>query len=126
VITILGEDLNFDKAQAMKMATALGGGLGRWGTVCGAVSGGVMALGFCYGRTKAEEIESREKTYAKVQEMLGEFERAFSSIQCRELIRLNLRDPEDRQKFEEMRLHGRCARFVAKSAGSVRKLVKEK
>ena len=126
MITILGEDLNFDKAQVMRIATAFGGGVSRWGTLCGAVSGGVMAIGYCYGRTKAEEKDNREKTYAKVQEMLGEFERAYGSIQCRELIRLNLRDPDDRQKFQEMELRGRCARFVAKSVESVRNLVNEK
>jgi C_GCAxxG_C_C family probable redox protein len=126
VITILGEDLNFDKVQAMKMATPFGGGVSRWGTVCGAVVGGAMALGFCYGRTKAEEKESREKTYAKVQEMLRDFEKSFGSIQCKELIQLNLLDPADRQKFQEMKLHSRCAQFVAKIAESARKLSQEK
>ncbi len=110
----------------MKMATPFGGGISRWGKVCGAVVGGAMALGFCYGRTRAEEKESREKTYAKVQEMLGEFERSFGSVQCRDLIQLNLLDPADRKKFQELKLTTRCAGFVAKCAESARKLAKEK
>jgi C_GCAxxG_C_C family probable redox protein len=125
VITILGEDLNFDKTQATKMATPFGGGVARWGTICGAVAGGAMGLGFCYGSTRGEEKENRDKTYAKVQQMIREFEKEFGTIQCKDLIHLNLLDPADRKKYQEMNLRPRCAQFVARSAENVRKLLKE-
>jgi len=108
------------------MATPFGGGVARWGTVCGAVIGGAMGLGFCYGSTKGEEKENREKTYAKVQEMIRQFEREFTTIQCRDLIHLNLLDPVDRKKFQEMDLRKRCAQFVARNAENIRGLLKEK
>ena len=108
------------------MATPFGGGVARFGTICGALVGGAMALGFCYGRTRAEEKEKREKTYAKVQEMLGEFQKDFKTIQCHELIQLNLMDPADRQKFQDRKLIQRCSQFVAQTAGNARRLVKEK
>ncbi len=126
MIKILGEDLNFDKAQAMKMATPFGGGLARWGTVCGAVAGGAMALGFCFGCSKGEEKEEKEKTYAKVQQMIREFEKDFQTIQCKDLIHLNLLDPADRKKFQELNLRGRCCHFVAKSAAISRRLLEER
>ena len=85
-----------------------------------------MALGFCYGRTQAEEKERKEKTYKKVQEMLREFEEDFGTIQCKNLIQLNLSDPADRQKFQEMKLINRCSRFVAKSVESARRLLRAK
>jgi C_GCAxxG_C_C family probable redox protein len=34
----------------LKAATGFAGGIGRTGSVCGALSGGVMALGLLYGR----------------------------------------------------------------------------
>ena len=126
MIEILGEDLNFDRDQVMKMATPFGGGVARWGMICGTLIGGAMVLGFFYGRTKAEEKEKREETYAKVQEMLREFEKDFGSVQCKNLIQLNLLDPADRQKYQEMRVINRCSRFVAKSVESARRLLKEK
>jgi C_GCAxxG_C_C family probable redox protein len=126
VIKILGEDLNFDKTQAMKMATPFGGGVARWGTVCGVVIGGAMGLGFCYGSTKGEEKENREKTYAKVQEMIRRFEKEFTTIQCRDLIHLNLLDPADRKKFQAMNMRKRCAQLIAKNAENIRELLKEK
>jgi C_GCAxxG_C_C family probable redox protein len=125
VIKILGEDLHYDTDQAMKMATPFGGGLSRWGTVCGAVSGGAMALGFCFGRSKAEEKEKREKAYGKVQQFLREFEENFGTIQCKGLIQLNLLDPADQKKFQELKLGERCSQFVVKCVESARRLAKE-
>ena len=108
------------------MATPFGGGVARWGTVCGTVVGGAMALGFCYGRTKAEEKEQRDKAYSKAQEMIREFEKNFGTIQCREIIHLNLLDPGDRKKFEDMNLRKKCSQLVAKNIEAIRKLLKEK
>jgi len=108
------------------MATPFGGGFARWGTVCGAVVGGTMALGFCYGRTQGADKEKQDQTYTKVQEFLRDFEKSFGTIQCRDLIHLNLLDPADRKKFQELKMRDRCAQFVAKSADKARKLVKEK
>ena len=113
-------------AQAMKMVTPFGGGIARWGTVCGAVVGGGMALGFCYGRTKAEQKEERDKAYAKVQEMLRQFEEEFGSVQCREIIQLNLMDPADRKKFEELHLRKKCSHIVAKNVENIRRIMKAK
>ncbi len=109
----------------MKMATPFGGGIGRWGAVCGAVVGGGMALGFCYGRTKPEEKEQRDRTYGKTQEMLRAFEDEFGSVQCRDLIKLNLMDPADRKKFEELGLRKKCVGFVARQVENVRRILKE-
>ena len=107
------------------MATPFGGGVSRFGTICGALVGGCMALGFCYGRTKAEEKDKRDKTYAKVQEMLREFEKEFGTLQCKGLINLNLLDPEERKKFQELKLTNRCAGFVAFAVEKARRLLKE-
>ena len=126
MITILGEDLNFDKVQAIKMATPFGGGVARWGTICGAVVGGAMGLGFCFGATRGGDKESRDRTYAKVQQIIQDFEREFGTIQCKDLIHLNLRDPADRKKFQEMNLRQRCSQFVARNVANVRKLLREK
>lgn len=107
------------------MATPFGGGVSRFGTICGALVGGSMALGFCYGRTKAEEKDKREKTYSKVQEMLRDFEKEHGTLQCKGLIQLNLMDPEERKKFQELKLTNRCAGFVVHVVEKTRQLVKE-
>lgn len=107
------------------MAAPLGGGVARWGNVCGAVVGAAMGIGFVFGCTKGEEKEKKEKTYAKVQEMIRSFEKDYATIQCRELIQLNLSNPKDRKKFQELNMRQRCAQFVTKWANLARQLIKE-
>lgn len=108
------------------MATPFGGGIGRWGEVCGAVVAGGMALGFCYGRTKSDESDKRNKSYVKAQDMLRAFENEFGSVQCRKLIGLNLMEPADRKKFDELGLRKKCAHFVAQNVENIRRILKEK
>ena len=44
---------------AKRMATPFGGGVGRSEDICGALTGGVMAIGVCLGRTTPEEDKTR-------------------------------------------------------------------
>ncbi len=85
-----------------------------------------MALGFCYGRTKAEQREERDKAYTKVQEMVRQFEKEFGSAQCREIIQLNLMDPADRKKFDELNLRQKCSHIVARNVENIRLILKAK
>jgi hypothetical protein len=84
------------------------------------------ALGFCYGRTKAEEKEQRDKAYARVQEMIRQFEKDFGTNQCKGIINLNLMDPEDRKKFEELNLREKCSQLVAKNVKNIRRILKRR
>ena len=50
-----------DKTELIpKIATAFGGGIGRCGSICGAVTGGVIAIGTRYG-TNEPQAEKRKK-----------------------------------------------------------------
>ena len=48
VNAILGNPL---PSEIVKLASGFTGGIGRSGSVCGALTGGVMALGLAFGRT---------------------------------------------------------------------------
>jgi C_GCAxxG_C_C family probable redox protein len=98
-----------------KIATAFGGGIGRCGSVCGALTGGVMALGIKYG-TNEPSLEKRLKAYELAQKFYKRFEKQFGSVLCRELIGYDLSNPEELEKtntanvFEE-----KCSNFVRKA-----------
>ena len=126
MLMILGEDIPMNQDQALKMAAPFGAGIARWGTVCGAVTGGAMAMGFYYGSFVGERKEKKEKIYAKVQEMLRAFEKDFKAIQCRDLTQLNLMNPDERKKWQETGGTQRCAEFVARNIEHVRRILKEK
>jgi len=113
VIDILGDDIKYEKVPTLKIAAAIGAGLARWGTVCGAVLGGAMALGYSFGPEKCSEKEKRENTYLYVQKLLKDFEDVYKTIQCRQLIGFNLLDPEERQKYRQSPLRKDCSEYIA-------------
>ncbi|MEM2150448.1 MAG: C-GCAxxG-C-C family protein [Candidatus Bathyarchaeia archaeon] len=113
----------------IKSAHALAGGLGLSGNgTCGALSGGVMALCFFYGRSLEDMGRGRFlKSYVKAKELYDRFVNNFGSCICRDVQAkifgrsFNLWDPEDYKKFEEMGGHrdkctdvsGKVAKWVA-------------
>ncbi|MDH7508137.1 MAG: C-GCAxxG-C-C family protein [Methanomassiliicoccales archaeon] len=68
---------------AKMMATPLGGGMGRAENVCGALSGGVIAIGAILGRT--EHFDDKFRSYMAARELHDEFSKRFGGTQCREL-----------------------------------------
>lgn len=109
------DHLNLTNELVPKIATGFGGGIGRCGSVCGALTGGVMAISVIYG-TNEPLMKKRLKAYQTAQKFYEQFEAQNGSVMCRELIGFNLSVPEQRDKaaktnaFEE-----KCTVFVAKA-----------
>ena len=59
VLYAFGPELGLDGEISLKLATGLGAGMGRRGEVCGAVTGGILALGLKYGRGSRQERSAR-------------------------------------------------------------------
>ncbi len=91
---------------AMKFAAGFGGGMKRGG-VCGAVTGGVMALGF-FG---IDDPKNLGKFYRKIMENHDGF------IECRDLLRINA------ERGFEKKPH--CDAMVYEAIGLVEELVRE-
>jgi len=72
-----------------RIATGFGGGVGRNGDMCGALSGGVMAIGLALGRNKAEQ--TKEPCYAAVDSFYTDFLKEFGSCKCRDLTGIDLK-----------------------------------
>jgi C_GCAxxG_C_C family probable redox protein len=73
-------------AEAVCLLSGLGGGVG--GTrqdICGALTGGVAALGLVHGRQKPPE-GSREQAYEVSRDFVCRFRNAYGATVCRELI----------------------------------------
>jgi C_GCAxxG_C_C family probable redox protein len=95
-----------------KIATCFGGGIGRCGSVCGAVTGGAMALGIKFG-TNEPSSEKRMKAYELAQRLYRRFEEENGSVLCRELIGCDLSDPVELEKARESKVFERkCHAFI--------------
>jgi C_GCAxxG_C_C family probable redox protein len=86
VLVVFCADLNLDKETAMKLATGFGAGMARKQEVCGAVTGGIMAIGLKFGRGLADERPATENTYLLVGKFMERFADQHGSCLCRELL----------------------------------------
>ena len=70
---------------AKRIATGLGGGLGATGGTCGALTGGVLAIGLI---AESDDAIARKKTiYPLAAGLQTRFRERFGSIDCRDLTR---------------------------------------
>lgn len=106
------------------LATGFGSGLARTCGPCGALMGGVMALGMLRGRSSAQE--SVLACYAPVQTLVQEFKNRFGSLNCRDITGCDLSTDEGRRMFKEQGLGGKlCIRVTRETAGMAQRIVLE-
>lgn len=67
-----------------KIATGFCGGISRTSGMCGALAGGILALGVLTGRSNPQE--SNKHCYALTYELVQRFREAFGSTQCTDLL----------------------------------------
>ena len=95
-----------------KVATAFGSGIGRCGSVCGALTGGAMAISIKYG-TNDTSLEKRLKTYKVAQKFYRKFLQRHGSIICKELIGYDLSNPKELKKAQKTYVFDeKCTCFV--------------
>lgn len=98
--------------EAVALLSGLGGGVGgiREG-ICGAVSGGVTAIGLVHGRPNPPD-GNRERSYEVTRDFVCQFRTAFGTTVCRKLIGDLLR--EGTAEAEERR-KARCRQYTLKA-----------
>jgi len=102
-----------DEKTALRLATGFGGGFARQGEVCGAVCGGVMAIGLKYGRGTIEDTDARAKTYSLVNEFMRRFQECQGNMLCRDLLGVDHSTPEGHQEATDRGLYKEfCPKLV--------------
>jgi C_GCAxxG_C_C family probable redox protein len=127
VLWAFAQRLNLAPESALKMACGFGAGMGRRQEVCGAVTGGIMALGLKYGRGEAQGPAATEETYAKSQELMRRFEATHATCNCRTLLNgCDLSTDTGRAQFKDQDLkHLTCAPCVRTVAEILEELLRD-
>lgn len=94
VLAAFAPDLGLELDPALRVAAAFGGGMGRTGRTCGAVTGALMALGLKYGATRGDDKATKERTYALAREFLARFEALNHGTGCSELLGVDISTAE--------------------------------
>ena len=101
---------------AIRMASGMGGGIGRSGCVCGALTGACLVIGALAGRLDPSEKPLPE-VYQYTHEFHDRFKDHFGVTCCRALNKLSFGTPEYRKQ---------CIKITATAADMVSDFVEEK
>ncbi|MGO9378975.1 MAG: C-GCAxxG-C-C family protein [Dissulfurispiraceae bacterium] len=110
------EDLKIDKDKALRIACGFGAGMGKKEEVCGAVTGGIIAIGAKYGRGKNDDRSATEVTYAKTRTLMDQFAEKHGTFICRTLLNgCELTTEEGYKEFKENDLFNKTCKPCVQS-----------
>ena len=112
-------------ADSMKIATGFGAGMAMMQKTCGAVTGAYMAISAKYGRINPDDQASRDKTYSLIEKFNKRFIELHGSLDCRELIGVDLKTPEGAEEAEQgAYFEKKCTVFVEDAESILKDLLK--
>jgi len=124
ILAAFAKDLGLDRATALRVASGFGGGMGRMGETCGAVTGAIMVLGLKHGSAAADDRQAKELTYARVQEFVRQFTGRHQTTRCKELLGLDISTAEGLSAAKEKNLFAtQCPTYVKDAAEILERLL---
>jgi len=119
VLSAFAEDLGLDRETALRLSQPFGGGIARRADWCGALTGAFLAIGLKYGRTKAEDVAARDRTYALVNELIARFEAGHGTVKCRDLLGCDIGTPEGQKEADDRKLHRTICEELVRDAAAL-------
>jgi C_GCAxxG_C_C family probable redox protein len=125
ILTAFGEPHGIDAQSAKKLGRPWGGGVGRMGQICGAVTGAIMVLGLAQNRMQ-DEAGARNDICASIQELVRRFEQRHGTSVCKDLLGADFSTEEGQRKIkEEMLVKKLCSKFVEDAGGILAELLED-
>ena len=125
----LQEVLGLEDELALKAASSLCGGVALSGKTCGALTGGVMAIGMKHGRGDLKEgFASVLKAMLPANKLVRWFESEFGSTVCRdisglevteEVLKMMMANPEAALKSLDPKMVEKCSQICRRTAEKV-------
>lgn len=115
VLLTMAEHWKCENQLIPRVAYAFGGGMGACGSVCGAVTGALMAIGIKCGPDEpvGHSMEKLPRAYKLAETFYRRFEKQNGNVMCRELIGLDLSNAEQRKKaWKNRSVFEKCPVFV--------------
>ena len=113
MLVTYSEIYGLNRETALKLASGMGGGVGHSGEVCGFVSAACLLLGLKHG---TDAPESKLKVFPICLELCDEFTAKYGSVNCKDIIKRDIRTLEATAKAKEagaFKICGECGQFVA-------------
>ena len=119
----MAESKGIDSDLIPGIATGFCGGVGRTCGMCGALSGGIMAIGILYGRNSPDESVNR--SYQLIQKFKNRFETKFGTSNCKELTGCDLGTEEGQEHFISNNLIETCQNYTREATEILMSLLED-
>ena len=113
VFSAYATEHGLDRNAALKVSAGFGGGMGRMGHTCGAVTGAYMVIGLKYGAVSGQDREAKERTYRAIREFAEKFKVLNGSLVCKDLLGCDISTADGFDKMKSLGLHQKvCTKLV--------------
>lgn len=116
MLLAVGKTVGFEVDFAPRMASGLGGGIGHEGELCGALTGGALAVGLHFGSDDPNDKAAKATAYERSAEYMRRFANANGARRCRELTGVNLRSADGREAFRLLKVKEHVCHGVLRNA----------
>jgi C_GCAxxG_C_C family probable redox protein len=96
---VLKEAFGLPDSGDSSAAMAINGGVAYSGGMCGPISGSAMAVGMLAERRMGDHFAAKRTARLLTQRLLDDFVREYGSLDCRDLIEVDLRAPGQHAAF---------------------------
>jgi len=126
VIAVFAEELGLTKEIALKLGSPFGSGACK-GELCGAVTGGLMALGLKYGQYIEGDMETKNHMTHLAKQFMARFEDRQDSIICKHILGYDLTKEDEREVILEKGLFKSiCPKAVETAVNIIEDIMVEK
>jgi C_GCAxxG_C_C family probable redox protein len=116
VIISFADILQIEEEKVLRIASGFGGGMGGMQETCGAVSGAFLVIGYLKGKYKEDDDEAKELTNSLIQGYTHKFVERCGSINCKALIKFDLRTEEGKKEAEASDVFNKkCTTYIKNS-----------
>ncbi|MFA9391447.1 MAG: C-GCAxxG-C-C family protein [Prolixibacteraceae bacterium] len=98
VLVVYGPQYGVSEELSFTLGLSFGGGMGRQGKTCGAVTGAYMVIGLWSAKQSENKSEQKRIATAKVQEFNQMFEKLHGSLECKALLNYDISKPDEAAK----------------------------
>ncbi len=125
VLATLGPELGLAVEHCLGVGLSFGGGMGRQGKTCGAVTGAYVVIGL-WSSKQSPSLQDQKKIAAeKVKEFNQLFIEMNHSLECKTLLNFDLSIPEEAEEASKMGVFDTlCPVLVGNSVVLLEKLLK--
>lgn len=123
VFAAYAELFGMDMQTALKMSSAMGGGVGRMREICGTVSAMALLAGLKEGNDDPDNEAAKEHIYALVRKMSAQFKDKQGTLICRELLGIEGMEESAKPSIRTPEFYASrpCGRIIACAAEIIEK-----